>query len=501
MAGITSKITDNIRKIFSDFLSRNVPKKVTNNLWSLFNGTEAGMLHIEHKVDMMMRERNILTAQHKSSLRSLAAENGFEPTLKIPAQGLLKLDINQSLYNKSGHPLFIPPFAIFTCKANGLKYYYNSDKVLRLVSNTYQIPVVEGSAQRQTVLGTGESIQRIYLSNPNISDNSVSIVVENEIFTEVKSFFDNEFLNDNKQFLVKFSNNPQTPIIIYIKGVKTNQNIEITYRETFGILGNLDTTETFETEDIINSQGIQVDLLKDDITITNVYGFTLGSEGTDVNAFKAAIGYNHGNILLFDNISYINFLSRFSTLVIQQIYVEDPNRNINCIRVTKKQILSELTSEQILFEYKNVIDNYTYILSPSDKRELSEILNKHEFALSSHVILDPLIIKYAFQIKFDTIYERDYHSQKLAKIIYSQFARFLYDKNHTIDIDFILNQYQYVNSIKFEYHIFTSQQTTDTIIRHITHLPILKGDFQIESVTGELITLFNDINFVIKDIL
>jgi hypothetical protein len=495
----TTKITTNIRKVFSDFLSKNVPKKVTNILWGLFNGTEAGMQHIEYKVDMMMRERNMLTAQHKSSLRSLSAENGFEPVLKIPAQGLLRLDINQSLYNKSGHPLFLPPFAVFTCKGNGLKYYYDSDKVLRLVNNTYLVPVVEGSTKTQTISGTGECIQRIYLNDPNIANNSISIVVDNTVFTEVKSFYDNEYLNGNKQFIVKFSNNPQTPIAIYIKGVKVNQNIEITYRDTFGTLGNLETTENFETEDIINSQGSQIDLSKDDITITNTSGFTLGSEGTDANGFKAAIGYNHGNNILFDNISYRNFLSRFSTLVIQNIYVEDPDRSIHFIRVLKKQILSEFTSEQIISDYKNVVDNYTYNLSLPNKQDLSNILSRQEFAISSHVILDPLIIKYAFQIKFENIYERDFHSPKLAQIIYLQFAKFFYDKNHSVDIDAIMNKYQITNDIKFEHHVLTSQPTTDSVIRHITHLPILKGDFQIESSTGEIVTLFNDINFVIKN--
>ena len=495
----TSKITNNIRKIFSDFLSKNVPKKVTNILWSLFNGTEAGMQHIEHKVDMMMRERNMLTAQHKSSLRSLSAENGFEPILKIPAQGLLSIDINQSLYNKAGHPLFLPPFAVFTCKSNGLKYYYNSDKVLRLVNNTYFVPVVEGTTQTQTILGTGEYIQRIYLKSPDIANNSISIVVENMVFTEVKSFFDNESLNDNKQFIVKFSNNPQTPIIIYVKGVSVNQSINITYRDTLGTLGNMEISESFETEDIINSHGNQIDMSKSDITITNISGFTLGSDGTDTNAFRAAIGYNHGNNILFDNISYRNFLSRFSTLVIQNIYVEDPDRNIHFIRVAKKQILSELSSEQIIADYKNVVDNNAYNLSLSNKQDLSDILHDQEFALSSHVILDLLVIKYAFQIKFENLYDCDYHSPRLSQIIYSQFAKFFYDKNHFMDIDSILNSYQMTNNIKFEYYVMTSEPTTDSIIRHTTHLPILKGDFQIESSMGEFVTLFSDINFVIKN--
>jgi hypothetical protein len=278
-----------------------------------------------------------------------------------------------------------------------------------------------------------------------------------------------------------------------------NQNIEMTYRETFGTLGNLETTENFETEDIINSHSNQIDLTKNDITIVNASGFTLGSEGTDANGFRSAIGYNHGNTLLYDSTSYRNFLCRFSTLLIQDVYVEDPDRNIHFVRVAKKHILPEITSEQIIVDYRKVVDNYTYNLSFSNKQDLSGILSTQEFAVSSHVILDPLTIKYAFQIKFENLYERDYHSPKLAQILYSQFAKFLYDKNHGIDINLIMNNYQMLNNIKFEYHVFTSQTTTSSIIRHISYLPVLKGDFEIESSTGEFVTLFNDINFVINN--
>jgi len=65
---------------------------------------------------MLKRENNILTAKNLSSLRSLAAQNGVEPTLRIPAKGILLVKISPKLFTRVGYPLFIKPYSVFTNK-------------------------------------------------------------------------------------------------------------------------------------------------------------------------------------------------------------------------------------------------------------------------------------------------------------------------------------------------------------------------------------------------
>jgi hypothetical protein len=484
-----------------------VPKKVSNILWSLFRGIQGMMEHLEWKIDLSIRERNLLTATHKSSLITLASQNGFEPALKIPAQGLLYLEISQRTYNKYGYPLFVPPYAVFICKGNSLKYYFNSDAPLTLLKNTYRIPVIEGEVINIQKNGTGDYVQRIYLTDATIANNSISVSVNNIQFVQVKSFYDNYHLNNNKQYTVKFSSNIQTPIVIYIKGVELNDTIDITYRTTYGELGNLTTTETFETSDIITQSGEEASLTKDDITITNIYGFNYGSEGTDENSLRSAIGFNHGNVLLFDNNSYRNFINRFSTLLLQTIEVDPDLRQKNDIYVGKKQILSYDTP-YIIIEYPQVIRYGNYILSESEKTELSNLLSEQEYCLSSHTINDIRTVKYALQISYRSIAEKDYHSTKLSQLLYSEFSKFLYDRFYRINIDALFESYKKEYNLIFDYYVFQDTPATTAHnqhncyaygdITHDTHLPILCGDFDILTDTSSTITLFNDINHIVS---
>ena len=492
-----NKITGNIKKVFSQYINNNVPKSITNILWQLFNGVEAMFWHLEMKIDILRRERNILKASSKASLRTLAANNGFEPSLKTPSKGLLAIELNTKLYNRVGYPLFIPPYAIFTCKETKLTYYYNSNKSLRLVGSFYMIPVVEGELKTITHISDKSSIQRVYFKESNIADNSFIIDVDGVNFVEVKSFYDNEGFNDNKQFMVKWGNDPQNPIILYIKGAERSQTVNISYRLTLGEVGNIAPTikRTFETYDIINQFGDEVDL-DEDVTIYNAYGFSFGSNGTDENALRSAIGYNHGSFLLYDNTSYRNFLSKFSTIILQTISPND-SRNIHEIFLSKKRCINAKDNNNIVSEYQTTLNNGIF-LTDSEKKELSNILDEHEYCLSSHNINNSLLRKYAFQIKYNNIYEKDANSSKLDILLYSEFSKFLYDKNHTIDIKSLFNDYMIENNIEFEYHIFKENFDVNDIdnylISHIDTLPILKGDFNI----AQDIKLFTDINHVIK---
>lgn len=78
----------------------------------MFNGISAAFEYVEYKLNIRKRESNILTANYDSSLRSLAAENGYEPVCKIPAHGVAKVYVNPKLFSRVGYPLFLTPYAV-----------------------------------------------------------------------------------------------------------------------------------------------------------------------------------------------------------------------------------------------------------------------------------------------------------------------------------------------------------------------------------------------------
>lgn len=508
---------NSISSILKNFINSRIPQKATNVFWQMFNGIEAMFTQLEYQLNIRKRENNMLTAVHALSLRDLAAKNGFEPTLNIPSSGFLMLKASPKLFNRVGYPLYIPPYSEFVNSITGAIYYYSSDKPAKLTSETLIIPVVEGEIKSITKTCTENYIESFYLQEDNISNNSISIKCGDDEYLEVKSFFDNENINENKQFIVKFSNDNQNPIIIYVRGCVKNDALTISYRTSSGELGNIDYKTNFSTEDIIDINGIEIDINEEDLSITNASGFQFGSNGTDINAYRAAIGYNHGQNLLYDSVSYRNFINKYSTLLFQQILLPDDSKAINNIYISKKQSINFNTD--IEKQYVSIIENQLYYLSKEEISNLSKLISEYEFCLSSHNLFQSKSNHYAFQILFNTQNEVNFLTDKLKQLIYGEFSKFLNDRYHQINIETLFNTFMETNKCNFEYTIFNQNIENDKIqnrkfintpyiINHgnnLTnlnvgdcYLPILKGDFNICDSSFKTIKLFFDINIVAK---
>lgn len=447
-----------ISTILKQFISERIPNKATNIFFQMFNGIEAMFTNLEYRLDIFKRENNILTAQNLSSLRSLAAQNGVEPTLRIPAKGILLVKISPKLFTRVGYPLFIKPYSVFTNKLTQVNYTYVSDKTIRIDSGSTSVyvPVIEGTLKQIQVQGSTDFIQRIYLNDSKIADKSIIIESNGKEFTEVKSFYDNYGLNSNRQFIIKWSTNPQYPIIVYIKGHELNQTINITYRLTNGELGNISKTQKFETESIVDTYGSYIVPNTNEISIVNISGFNMGSNGTDENSLRSAIGFNHSQEVLFDNISYRNFLSKFSTICLQDIKIDNLRKQINNIYVWKKICFDTETNKNIIIEYKKVIKSLLKdgFLSDIDKQNISEIISENEYCLSSHNLYGPKTNHYAIQIMFDNIDDMELHKHQIEELIYFEFSKFLYIRNHSINLESLINKYREQNNIKLWYLLF-----------------------------------------------
>lgn len=497
---------------FKTYISPKIPKKLTNVLYMLVTGIESVFNQIEFQLKTFRRERNILTATEVSSLRNLSAQNGFEPTLKMPASGLLGIKAEAKLFGRVGFPLYLLPYSKFICKENSMLYYYDSNSTLKITNDIEYINLVQGNIMTKKFNATGvEDIERFYIDSNDIVNGSIMVTVNNNDFMEVKSFFDKINENDNKQFQVKHSTNIDNPIVIYIKGLQLNDTIIITYRVCAGEFGNIPAGYTFICDSIINSNGDFVSIADDEATIQNITSFDFGSNGTTVNALKSAIGFNHGINLLFDNTSYLNFLNKYSSIITQKILIDDKKKSINNIYVLNKNYIPLTISDNALVtEYQSIINNKRYLLSKTSKSNLEDIISKQEFALSSHNIHDGEINKFAFQISYQNIIQQKLHDKKLEILLYTEFSKFLFDKNHQVNIELIFNDYQKANNIEFEFMIFNNDVEskklidpelsidTPTIITHQNKLPIIRGDFDICGHDGLPYKLFFDVNNVVK---
>lgn len=523
-----------VTNILRQYISERIPRLATNIFFQLFNAVDAIFQYLEYRLDIFKRERNILTAQHLASLRNLAAQNGFEPTLRKAAAGILMMKINPKLFGRLGYPLFIKPYSVFTTKTSKVEYTYVQEKTIRIDSNTYYIPVVEGRITTQQEKASNGYIQRFYIQNEYVADDSVSVEVNGVSFQEVKSFYNNEGANDNKQFMIKFSGDAQNPIIVYVKGLQKNDVVNIIYRLTNGELGNISNIQQFTTDDITDIYGSNVSPADDELEIVNCAGFNMGSNGTDENALRAAIGYNHNINLLFDNVSYRNFLSKFSTVLVQDIKINKEHKQINNIYLWRKNSIKlTANSTDIKKQYLEILNFKKYLLSSSERAEIDSILKEYEYCLSSHNLFNPKTNNYALQITFDTKEQLVTYKELLESLIYNEFGKFFYIRNHYINLELLFDDFKQKHECNFEYVLFNqlieekkiqektdydtpyiiyhtvdgdkdyilkSQQDNKNYIQNIEgpYLPILNGNFNICDSEFNSYKLFFDINFVVR---
>lgn len=495
-----------ISNFFKSYIYKLIPQSQTNIFYILFNGIEEAFNYLDYKINQFKKENNLLTAQEPHSLRHLAALNGFEPKLKTPAKGFIEIQIDSKLFNRVGFPIYIPAYAVFKNTVNNLEYVYESDKMLRVDSNKVIIPITEGVMKNNEFVSQALStndIVKFYISSKNIAENSFTVMVNNHNYMRVKSFIDNDGVNNNRQFMIKYSNDVKQPFILYVRGTEENDVVRVAYRETTGENGNLSYKSIFETDEFLDNKSEQISFSEEEILITNISGFNYGSDGSDINSLKSAIGFNHGVNLLFDKVSYENFINKYSTLLLQKINLSEEYKAIKYIYLSKRVYLENTKSSDIINNYRNIIMFRKYLLSNEELKEFDNLLEESEYALSSHTLKNSDVIKYALQITIFGInsqVEVSNHKTNISKLIYGEFAKFLYDKYHIVNIELLLNDYMLKHNIKLDYMIFDSEKNIDitTNIHHKDKLPILKGDFIITDSDNKNVQLFDDINFVIK---
>jgi hypothetical protein len=501
-----------LTKIFQKFIPDNIARSQTSVFWQLFSGFDAMAQQFETILKTFKKERNMLTANHVTSLRSLAAGNGFEPTLKTPATGMASIQASSALFNRVGFPLYLPPYAQFTETNSGLAFYYDSSKVLRIDNSAALLTLTEGEPQQQTQVSTGRYIERYYLSSDAVADGSIMVSVGSVQYLNVKSFFDSANLNGGLLFMVKFSNRADMPIVVYVMGAQLNDTVTIAWKSTAGEGGNLPADASFTTTDMITAQGLEVNPSSTEAIISVVSGFRLGSNGTDENALRAAIGFNHGVVLLFDTVSYTAFIDKFSTLLTQKVVPNQSSKQISNIYVSLKTYLNPNLSLSLQQQYQDIIGTGSWLVPSDQKTILDGLISANEYALSSHNLFDSETNSYALQVLFDTSLDQQANQQALLNTIYEAFSQFLWNSSWTVNLELLFDGFMTDNNVTFAWTVFSQSdeaaklstkavgQPTSHVLTNIGGItPVLHGNFPIADQNMNPVQLFFDVNIVSQE--
>lgn len=480
-----------------------IPDTQTNIFSIIINGIDAGFNSLDNMLNTFKRDRNILETENPKALRSLVAENGYEPNLLIPAKGFVILTIDSSFFNENGNEIFLPAYSKFQNKFNGLTYYYDSNIPLKL-KPINDIPLTEGLNVVKTFtvneLEQNQLLTKVYLQHENIANKSITVSVDGVLYTETKSLI-NKF--DGNYFIVKYSNSIDNPMLIYVTNTNLNAVITINYKLCNGINGILTESTYFETDTFVDLNGKLIGFDSGRMScINNLSGFNFAGNGTSIDTMKSQIGFNHNINVIYDTNSYRNFIGMYSNILLNKIKLRNNNKSINDIYISKKLLLNDSD------EYNNYIKNDKYIFTKAELKDFSNIILENEYCLSTHNLFNAEVNKYAFQIemlkKDDFVYK-----EGIKKIIYDNFMLFLNNKNHIFDVDKEFKEYMTNNNFSFDYFMFNQEiektkllnkvnYSTKYIIRNDEMLPILFGNFNVANDKYEPQQLFFDINFIIN---
>jgi hypothetical protein len=330
---------------------------------------------------------------------------------------------------------------------------------------------------------------------------------------------------NDRQFLVKYSSDIQYPIIVYVKGLQLDEQIEITYIVSVGEDGNISSKLLFETDDIVDNYGVAVDASDEELEIVNASGFNFGSNGTDENSLRSAVGFNHGSHLLYDVQSYQTFISKYSTILLQRITTSEKHKSIINLYLSKRcdlNVSNDATFTSIQEAYRRIINNNMFMLTASELESISSLLDEYEYGMTSHNILDPITNKYSIQITFESVEEHDKHANEIGSLVYKWFVPFFYNSSYILNLDDKMTDYMDEHATKFDYYVF-SEQIERTKIKIMTgeltqsddfddsnwskisskdHLPLLASNFDVidtsDDLTKEVFTIPFDINIISK---
>lgn len=478
-----------------------IPNNNTNIFSIIINGTDAAIDNLKNMLDMFRRDQNILETSNVKALRNLTSQNGFEPTLFVPAVGRVDIKIQSNFFNENGNEIYLPPYTQFRSNVNGLVYFYNNNQPIKLTSiNT--IPLTEGVNIKRTLTIPSlniNDVSKFYINDSNIAENSLKVSVDGITYENVKSFI-NRF--DDNVFVVKYSNSIDNPIVIYLTNVNANSIITVEYTLSNGLDGIIDVGTEFSGATFVDLNGTEIQFDASNVSIVAKSGFNFAGNGTSIDTMKSQLGYNINLGVLYDSNSYKEFIYKYSNILLNTIQLREINKSINDIYISKKLFLINYD------EYISNVRNDGYKFTNSEIQNFSEILTENEYCLSNHNLFNAKTTKYAFQLEFQNKSDFE-HANELRILIFNEFIIFLREKNHIFNVDKLMQNYMDEHSITFGYYIFNqhtennklinkSNYKTNAIISNVDRLPILLGDFNIADSNYNEQQLFFDINFVFK---
>ena len=179
-------------------------------------------------------------AKNKSSLLSAQDLHNYKARGKTSAIGKVRVSADKSFDDFYPIDIFIPKNTVF--KAGDVKFLSREFAYLSNVNKSIEIDVIQGEFRTESFIASGVANEKYNIDNDSVSDGSIEVKVNNQVYTEVRTLFDTTSRDNVYELTPRYDNNTIDVIFgddIYGRKLQASDLVEITYIETRGANGNI----------------------------------------------------------------------------------------------------------------------------------------------------------------------------------------------------------------------------------------------------------------------
>jgi hypothetical protein len=386
----------------------------------LHNLTELILFYIEDSIT----ELNIYEANRPSSIYSLAALAGHNPSRAISAVGTINVKPGPKVdFTKvPGNKLIFTKYMNLNCESNGLNYVLEmagDESRLDMKGTTgLNFTIRQGRLQQQVFSGAGVQFQSIQVGYPNnflIDNFLVNVYVNGEKWTKYESMLD---LPRNATGYICRTGVTNGLDIYFGNGSfgkipDNGSEIIVEYLMTEGSVGNINTDSLSElmfnfTDTALNILGEEV-TLSDMVTVTCINAPNFGTDPESIALTRLIAPKASKNFALVNIDNYEVLMKKMQMFSSVRVTLDElDNRVINIFLVPD---ITKIFARGV--DYFNLIED-KFKLTDFQKNELLKYIKKSGTELVSTTVrlLDPTPRKYVLNISLVTFVDFDTDSIK-----------------------------------------------------------------------------------------
>jgi len=372
---------------------------------------------IFYYVEDSLTETNIYTATRDTSVRSLAALVGHNPTRSIAATGTVKLTYNGNSTPMYGNTLIIPNYTALVNEDNGFTYTIMADteevRINLTGKSSVEVKVVQGIIEPQEFTGTGYEIQSYQVMprrGAQIDNFFVKVYVNGTEWKQYDSIYDMPY--EGEAVMVRTGISGGIDVIFgngyFGQKPEVGAIIRVEYLTTAGNDGNLvsGAPATFQFSDAVyDLTGAEIDG-NEVIDFSTGKAIMFGADPEPIALTRVLAPRTSRSFVLINADSYVYFLQKFNIFS-----VIDAFSTLNDDDITDDNVIYLFLIPDVNKRKPNSSDYFTtplnlFLLENYEKERIYDYIEESGQKIMNTVIkiVDPIVKKYVLNVNV-TAYE------------------------------------------------------------------------------------------------